>query len=38
MPDDDLLDALLAMRHRHAALSRMKAKQVYRVEALASPA
>lgn len=31
---DDLLDALLGMRHRLAARSRMKAKQVYRVEGL----
>ena len=31
---DDLFDALLSMRHRLAALSRMKAKQVYRVELL----
>ena len=37
MPDDDLFDALLAMRHRHGSLSRMKAKQVYRVEALGTP-
>ena len=37
MPGDDLLDSLLAMRHRHGSLSRMKAKQVYRVEALGTP-
>ena len=37
MANDDLLDALLAMRHRHGSLSRMKAKQVYRVEALGTP-
>jgi hypothetical protein len=37
MPEDDLLDSLLAMRHRHGALSRMKAKQVYRIEALGTP-
>jgi len=34
MSHDDLLDALLAMRHRLASLSRMKPKQVYRVEML----
>ncbi|MBI2391788.1 MAG: hypothetical protein HYV09_19515 [Deltaproteobacteria bacterium] len=31
---DDLLDALLAMRHRLASRSRMRARQVYRAEAL----
>lgn len=31
---EELLDALLAMRHQLAARSRMKAKQVYRAEAL----
>jgi len=36
MPNDDLFDALLSMRHRLASLSRMKAKQVYRVELLES--
>ena len=34
LPDDTLLDALLAMRHRHASLSRMKVKQIYRAELL----
>jgi hypothetical protein len=34
MPFDDLLDALLSMRHQLAARSRMKAKQVYRAESL----
>jgi hypothetical protein len=34
MEHDDLFDALLSMRHRLASLSRMKAKQVYRVELL----
>jgi hypothetical protein len=34
MQTDDLFDALLSMRHRLASLSRMKAKQVYRVELL----
>jgi hypothetical protein len=34
MSNDDLFDALLSMRHRLASLSRMKPKQVYRVEAL----
>lgn len=36
MGHDDVFDALLSMRHRLAALSRMKAKQVYRVELLDS--
>jgi len=34
LPLDDLLDALLAMRHRLGSLSRMKARQVYRPEML----
>jgi len=34
MEPDALLDALLSMRHQLAARSRMKAKQVYRAEAL----
>lgn len=34
LPFEDLLDALLGMRHRLAARSRMKARQVYRVEGL----
>ncbi len=34
--NDDIFDALLAMRHKLASLSRMKAKQVYRPEALGS--
>lgn len=33
LPFDALLDGLLAMRHRLASLSRMKAKQVYRGDA-----
>ena len=31
LPFDERLDALLAMRHRLASLSRMRAKQVYRL-------
>jgi hypothetical protein len=34
LAEDDLLDALLAMRHRLGSLSRMKARQVYRAELL----
>jgi len=34
MPFDELLDALLSMRHQLASRSRMKAKQVYRAESL----
>lgn len=34
LPFTTLLDALLSMRHRLAALSRMRAKQVYRSESL----
>ena len=34
LPREELLDALLGMRHQLAARSRMKAKQVYRAEAL----
>ena len=34
LPALDVLDALLAMRHRLAARSRMRAHQVYRVEAI----
>lgn len=33
LPFDELLDGLLVMRHRLASLSRMKAKQVYRLTA-----
>ena len=32
LADDDLFDALLSMRHRLASLSRMKARQVYRID------
>ncbi len=34
---EDLLDALLAMRHKLAARSRMKPKQIYRADALPAP-
>lgn len=37
LPFDELLDAFLAMRHRLAARSRMRARQVYRADALAIP-
>lgn len=37
LPFDALLDALLGMRHRLAARSRMRAKQIYRAEALPRP-
>jgi hypothetical protein len=34
LPFDELLDALLGMRHRLASRSRMRARQVYRADAL----
>lgn len=34
LPFEELLDALLAMRHRLASRSRMRARQVYRADAL----
>jgi hypothetical protein len=37
LPFDDVLDELLAMRHRLASRSRMKARQVYRLATPRAP-